>query len=228
MRAVEEDSTSIVERIDAEIGRRSLLKHPFYRMWSEGALTVDHLRGYSKEYFQLVKAVPGMVDSIARSASSVGAEGQSVISESAREEAEHVEPWVKFANSLGVASEDLLSHVGGEKTVQAVEAMQKLAELPFEQAVAAMYAYESELPKISRSKIDGLQKFYEMTGGDSTRYFELHEEADVRHAQIWREILMGLPAEKHAAVFDTAAKSLDAQNMLLDSVQEKYVGASRC
>ena len=42
---------SLVERIDMEIENRSLLKHQFYRMWSEGKLTVDHLQGYSREYF---------------------------------------------------------------------------------------------------------------------------------------------------------------------------------
>ena len=56
---------NIVERIDSEIEKRSLLKHPFYQMWTEGKLTVDHLKGYSMEYFQLVKAVPAMVQNIA-------------------------------------------------------------------------------------------------------------------------------------------------------------------
>jgi len=34
----------IVQRIDTEIERRSLLKHSFYQMWSEGKLTIDHLQ----------------------------------------------------------------------------------------------------------------------------------------------------------------------------------------
>ena len=54
-----------------------------------------------------------------------------------------------------------------------------------------MYAYEMELPKISRSKIDGLKKLYGMDSEDATKYFEIHEEADVRHAQVWREIYRG-------------------------------------
>jgi pyrroloquinoline-quinone synthase len=59
---------------------------------------------------------------------------------------------------------------------------------------------------------------------DATNYFEIHEEADVRHAQVWREILSKVPAERQEAAFNAAVKSLKAQNMLLDSVQEKYVG----
>ena len=87
-----------------------------------------------------------------------------------------------------------------------------------------MYAYEMELPKISRSKIDGLKKFYGMNSEDAMKYFEIHEEADVRHAQVWREILEKIPADKQEAVFNAAIESLKAQNILLDSVFEKYVG----
>lgn len=214
---------NIVQRIDAEIEKGSLLKHSFYQMWSEGKLTVDHLQGYSMEYFQLVKAVPQFVEKIAGNAD------QSVKSDivnNAREEAEHVEPWVRFAGALGVSRNELTSYEGAAKTNEAVAKMMALAGSTFEEAVAALYAYEMELPKISRSKIDGLKKFYNMNSTDATNYFEIHEEADVRHAQVWREILNNMPAERQEAAFNAAVESLKAQNMLLDSVQEKYVGMS--
>lgn len=208
----------IVQRIDSEIEKRSLLRHSFYQMWSEGRLTVDHLQGYSKEYFQLVKAVPKFVEGIAKGT------GSQDIAENAKEEAEHVEPWVRFASALGVSRNDLVNYAGADKTNAAVAKMMGLASASFEEAVAAMYAYEMELPKISRSKIDGLKKFYGMDSEDATKYFEIHEEADVRHAQVWREILQKIPADRQEVVFAAAVESLKAQNMLLDSVQEKYVG----
>lgn len=216
---------NIVERIDLEIENRSLLKHPFYRMWSEGKLTMDHLQGYSKEYFQLVKAVPVMVDFIARSCDpSIS----SSVSANATEESEHVALWTRFANALGVSEDDLSNYVGTGKTNQSVNSLVNLTGRSVEEAAAAMYAYEAELPKISRSKIDGLKKFYGMSTEDATRYFEVHEEADIRHAAIWRDIISGSPAEKHNAIFQAAIESLEAQNMLLDSVQEKYVSNMRC
>jgi pyrroloquinoline-quinone synthase len=208
----------IVSRIDSEIEKRSLLKHPFYQMWNEGKLTIDHLKGYSMEYFQLVKAVPEIVGNIA------GVSPSEDIANNAKEEAEHVEPWVKFASELGVSPDALAQYEGDPKTNNAVETMRKLSLSSFEEAVAAMYAFESELPKISRTKIDGLRKFYNLRGEDATKYFEIHEEADVRHAQVWRDILNALPKEKREAAFNAAMESLNAQNMLLDSVQEKYVG----
>jgi pyrroloquinoline-quinone synthase len=209
---------NVVQRIDSEIEKRSLLKHSFYKMWSEGKLTIDHLQGYSKEYFQLVKIVPKFVESIAEVAGN-----PNIITNNAREEAEHVELWIRFATALGVSRSDLISYGGSEKTNEAVAKLLALASLTFEEAVAAMYAYEMELPKISRSKIDGLKNLYGMDSQDATKYFEIHEEADVRHAQVWRDILQRTPAERHEAALDAAIKSLQAQNMLLDSVNEKYV-----
>lgn len=211
---------NVVQRIHSEIEKRSLLKHSFYKMWSEGKLTIDHLQGYSKEYFQLVKIVPNFVESIAEATGNPN----DIIINNAREEAEHVELWVRFATALGVSRSDLISYGGSEKTNEAVAKLMGLAGLAFEEAVAAMYAYEMELPKISRSKIDGLKKLYGMNSEDATKYFEIHEEADVRHAQVWKEILQTIPSERHEAAINAAIKSLQAQNMLLDSVQEKYIG----
>ena len=209
---------NIVQRIHSEIEKRSLLKHSFYKMWSEGKLTIDHLQGYSKEYFQLVKIVPKFVESIAEARGN-----PDILINNAREEAEHIELWVRFATALSVSRSDLISYGGSEKTNEAVAKLMGLADLEFEEAVAAMYAYEMELPKISRSKIDGLKKLYGMDSEDATKYFEIHEEADVRHAQVWREILQRTPLERYEAVVNAAIKSLQAQNMLLDSVYEKYV-----
>jgi pyrroloquinoline-quinone synthase len=214
-------NNNVVQRIDLEIENRSLLKHSFYKMWSEGKLTIDHLQGYSKEYFQLVKVVPKFVERIAEA--TVNSDYDDIITNNAREEAEHVELWARFATALGVSRSDLITYGGSEKTNEAVTKLMGLAGLSFEEAVAAMYAYEMELPKISRSKIDGLKKFYGMDSEGVTKYFEIHEEADVRHAQVWREILQRTPSERHDAVINAAIKSLQAQNNLLDSVHEKYV-----
>ncbi|HEY6757317.1 MAG TPA: iron-containing redox enzyme family protein [Nitrososphaera sp.] len=217
------DMDNLVQRIDSEIEKRSLLKHSFYKMWSEGKLTTDHLQGYSKEYFQLVKKVPKFVENIAEASGN-----PDIITDNAREEAEHVELWVRFATALGVSKSDLTNYGGSEKTNEAVAKLMALANLTFEEAVAAMYAYEMELPKISRSKIDGLKKLYGMDSEDATKYFEIHEEADVRHAQVWREVLQRVPAERQESAFNAAIKSLQAQNLLLDSVHEKYVGSGYC
>ena len=86
--------STLVERIDLEIEKYSLLKHSFYKRWSEGKLSLDDLRGYSKEYFQLVKAVPNFVQNIV-SSSSLPVLNKSTskdLDQNLKEEREHIEP----------------------------------------------------------------------------------------------------------------------------------------
>jgi pyrroloquinoline-quinone synthase len=208
---------SLLVKIDAEIEKQSLLKHPFYLMWSEGKLTQENLAGYSMEYFQLVKVVPRLVSNVARFAAPARV---GLIRENMDEELTHVEPWIKFAGSLGVTKSKLEGYRGAPATLESVQALERLTASSFEQGAAAMYAYEKQLPEISRSKIDGLKKHYGMEGGDATRYFELHEEADVRHAAVWRAFLARSKSE--GQVMKAVTDSLRAQNALLDSVMANH------
>lgn len=209
---------SLVKRIDELIEKQSLLKHPFYVMWSEGKLTIDSLNGYSKEYFQLVKTVPLFVSSIIqRSPDTVKSE----LTSNQKEESEHIAPWMRFAGALGVSQKDLEEYNGLEKTRKAVSELSSLMN-SFEGGSVAMYALEQEIPKISLSKIDGMRKFYNMTSDDAIEYFRLHAEADIRHAATWRRILEKIPSEKEEELFQIASKSTSAQNMLLDSCYEAY------
>jgi pyrroloquinoline-quinone synthase len=208
---------SLVTRIDELVEEHSLLKHQFYIMWNEGMLTRESLSGYSKEYFQLVKAVPAFVGMIvARASHNIDA-----IVANQKEESEHIIPWMKFAGSLGVPPRELEDYGGLEKTQHAVTNLSKLMTT-FEGGATAMYALEQEIPKISLSKIDGLRKFYNITTDDAIEYFRLHTEADIRHAALWRLILAKTPVEIEEELFTTASKSVSAQNMLLDSCYEAY------
>ena len=207
---------NLVRRMDHEIERLSLLKHPFYQMWSEGKLDRESLQGYSKEYFHLVKAVPRIVEKIALQSSNHD------IMINLQEEREHIEPWVKFAGALGLTKDELERYEGSRKTRDSVNILLDLAS-EFVQGVAAMYAYESEIPMISRTKLEGLSKYYNMTSKDATEYQRIHESVDVKHAAVWRSILEQLPSDRHEDAFNAAGSSLVAQNMLLDAVFEKYI-----
>ncbi|MEM2160442.1 MAG: iron-containing redox enzyme family protein [Candidatus Nitrosotenuis sp.] len=207
---------SLAKKIDQLIEEKSLLKHPFYQMWSDGKLSVEMLAGYSKEYFQMVKAVPAFVGQIAKFAP------QNMIDEikaNQQEEAEHIQPWTHFAVSLGV--DNVESCVGLEKTTSAVTELSELMT-SLEAGAAAMYAFEKEIPKISHTKLEGLEKFYGITTESATEYFRLHMEADIRHAATWEKILNEIPEEKHDVFLAIASKSLDAQNHLLDSCYQNY------
>jgi pyrroloquinoline-quinone synthase len=211
----------LIERIDYEIEKHSLLKHVFYQMWSEGKLTINHLQGYSKEYFQLVKVVPKFVENIFNVIADPSL--KRTVGQNLKEESEHIEPWIMFSTAIGVQRNDLASYKGDNETNMAVSTLSQLTERSLEEAVAAMYAYEKELPKISRSKIDGLKKFYGVQSNEATKYLEIHEEVDLRHSEVWKNILKTIPEEKQERALNAAISSLEAQNKLLDSVQKKYV-----
>ena len=208
---------NIIKRIDELIDNRSLLKHPFYQMWSDGKLTQDSLAGYSKEYFQLVKAVPFFMKPIIEKAP------DSVISEliaNQQEESDHVKLWIDFAGELGVSEDELISYTGLTKTRNAVSDLNELMNT-YEGGACAMYAFEKEIPKISQTKLDGLAEFYKMTSDEATEYFKLHTEADIRHTISWRNILKKSSTDSNN-LFKIADKSISAQNLLLDSCYEEY------
>lgn len=209
---------SLIQRIDKIIEDQSLLKHKFYVMWNEGKLSIESLNGYSKEYFQLVKSVPSYVSAVLENSPN---EMHETITQNMQEEQEHIEPWMRFANSLGVSHEDLKNYSGLDKTKKAIHDMSCLMNT-FESGAAAMYALEQEIPKISLSKIDGLRKFYGISNDDAIEYFRLHAEADIRHAALWRQVLQNTPTSKEDELVEIAQKSVSAQNLLLDSCYEAY------
>jgi pyrroloquinoline-quinone synthase len=199
------------------IEERSLLKHPFYQMWSDGKLTQKSLAGYSKEYFQLVKAVPTfMTPIIDKAPDSVLSE----LLENQQEESDHIKPWINFAGELGVSEDELISYTGLSKTRQSVSDLNELMNT-FDGGACAMYAFEKEIPKISQTKLDGLAEFYGMTNDNATEYFKLHTEADIRHAASWRNILEKSSTDSNNLI-EIANKSISAQNLLLDSCYEEY------
>ena len=208
---------NLIQRIDQIIEARSLLKHPFYEMWSDGKLTQESLAGYSKEYFQLVKAVPEFMAPIIENApNSVVAE----LTENQQEESDHIQPWISFAGELGISEDELISYSGLNKTKKAVSDLTELMNT-FDGGACAMYAFEKEIPKISQTKLDGLSEFYQITSDDATEYFKLHTEADVRHAASWRNILEKSNADT-SNLIEIAEKSVSAQNLLLDSCYAEY------
>lgn len=208
----------LVQRIDNIIEEQSLLKHKFYVMWNEGKLSMESLIGYSKEYFQLVKSVPSFVNAIMKNSPD---ELRSKIESTQNEEYQHIEPWVKFADALGVSKQVLESYKGLEKTRKAVSSLNNMMS-SLEEGAAAMYALEKEIPKISLSKIEGLRKFYGISDDDAIEYFRIHTEADIRHAALWRKILDNVPIAKEEELVQIASDSLSFQNLLLDSCHEAY------
>ncbi|KAG2478527.1 MAG: PqqC-like protein [Nitrosopumilales archaeon] len=208
---------SLIKKIDEMIEERSLLKHPFYEMWSDGKLSLDSLSGYSKEYFQLVKAVPSFMTPIIQQAPDYFV---NELVENQQEESSHIKLWTKFAGAVGIPENEIEKYQGLDKTRQAVTMLSSLMGT-YEGGACAMYTFEKEIPKISQIKLDGLAEFYGISSEEATQYFKVHTEADIRHAAAWRKILEK-SSQKPDELIQIADISISAQNLLLDSCYEAY------
>ena len=221
----------LIKTIDNEISKQSLLNHQFYTLWREGKLTLNHLRGYSKEYFQLVKTVPEFVQNIYNNLKNYDSTPYylKAIKKTQIEESDHVEPWTKFALSLGIEKRELLEYDGKDEVNMAIENLKKLSRSSLLEGASSMYSFEKELPQISKKKIEGLQTFYGISKEDAIKYFKIHEFADIEHAELWKTIILDSEINKiidknsTELILKASINSLIAQNQILDSVYETYV-----
>ena len=208
---------SLIKRIDQIIEEKSYLKHPFNEMWSDGKLELESLKGYSKEYYQLVKQVPQFMEPMVNDATS---EMKEELIQNMNEEAEHIPLWEKFAGSMGISESELQGYEGLEKTNRAVSNLGSLMD-SFDNGACAMYAFEKEIPKVSKTKLEGLKEFYGIDTKDATEFFEEQLPAEISHAAS-RENIITNSSIADSVMLSTAEKSVAAQNLLLDSCYESY------
>lgn len=219
----------LINSIDSNIQQKCLLKHRFYQLWSAGSLSIEDLQGYSKEYFQLVKAVPNFVNDVLKQVTpelDQNFDHVSTIKHNFEEEKQHIAPWVSFAESIGVKRNDLYDYECSRKTRDAVLNMGRLTCSSLASGISTLYTFEKQLPEISAKKIEGLVNFYGIQNDRALEYFKIHQKIDIEHADLWRYILESMPNSSYGTILDAASKSLIYQNMILDGVCDTYLRAT--
>ena len=194
--------------LDGRIAAYDLLTHPFYRVWTHGELTREDLQRYAQQYYFQIAAFPSYLNTLEQrlltdTLNSVdGRElAQTVAQNRAEEEGEaspddyasehrsHAELWLDFVEGMG-ADRASAGNVEPLPEIHAlVDTFQKIAqEGSVAEALAAFYAYESQVPRIAVEKERGLLELY---GADQSTctYFTVHKTADVHHARVWSEQL---------------------------------------
>lgn len=212
-----------LDKLDEIVRDRHMLQHPFYIMWNEGQLTVDMLREYAKEYYHQVHFFPTYVS--ATHANCDDMEVRQMLLENLLEEEQgpnnHPELWLRFAETLGATREEIANRRFLPHTRASVRILKDLARRnnPAE-GLAALYAYEAQIPEISTTKIDGLKKWYDLDTPNALEFFAVHEHADEIHRKVTREALVRLCVndDQKKAALDAAREAADAFNLLLDGV----------
>jgi pyrroloquinoline-quinone synthase len=206
--------------LDRRIASRHLLQHPFYQAWTAGTLTRDDLALYATQYYQHVRAFPEHLRALA---ARVEEPLRGLVEENLAEELapprSHPELWRDFAAAMGVEDSALDAAEPLPGTARLVETFSRLCrEGSPAAAVAALYAYEAQVPEIAGEKIRGLEKFYGIRDARGLAYFAVHEEADLRHRAAWRNFLAAAPAVEATEACAAADAALEALWGALDAV----------
>lgn len=220
-------SQEFLEKLDAIVHERHMLQHPFYIMWNEGKLSKDMLREYALEYYHQVHNFPTYVS--ATHANCDDFEVRQMLLENLIEEehgpGNHPALWRRFGAALGVNEQEMLNRKFLPHTKESVRILKDLASRknPAE-GLAALYAYESQIPEISTTKIKGLKEWYNLDVEDATIFFSVHEAADEIHSKVTREALVKMCStdEQKQIALDAAREAADAFNLLLDGVYESF------
>ena len=181
-----------IDKINNDIAEKHLLKHPFYLAWTRGALSKEALTDYAKQYYHHVAAFPTYLSAVHSKCDDQPTRKQ-ILSNLIDEEAgspNHPELWKQFANTLGVEDVDLANTEKQPETKNLIETFRSICgNGSTAQGLAALYAYESQIPAICESKIDGLKTHYGFTDPKGYEYFSVHIEADKEHSAAERELL---------------------------------------
>src|SRR5213083_1969529 len=181
-----------LDKIDNDIAKKHLLKHPFYLAWTRGQLSKEALTDYTKQYYHHVAAFPTYLSAVHAKCDDQATRKQ-LLSNLIDEEAgspNHPELWLKFAEGLGVSASDVRKSEKWSETTDLIDIFRQVCrDGSTAEGLAALYAYESQIPEICESKIDGLKKHYGFTDPKHYEYFSVHIEADREHSAAEREML---------------------------------------
>jgi len=216
------NTAQFFKQLEASIAKYDLLCHPFYKAWAAGELTRDDLREYAQNYYHHVEAFPSYLAELAlrldegelrravlanmcdEKGAAIG-NGKDSEPHSEAHSEPHSELWLDFAEGMG-ARGDMRWHSPVAEMHQLMRHFHCVAsEGTPEEALAAFYVYESQVPRIAKEKERGLREMY--AADDKTcGYFSLHATADVFHANVWRQQL----ENRIVANPQTAQAALDA------------------
>ncbi len=212
--------------LERRIGKYDLLCHPFYKAWSAGELTREELREYSADYYHHVSAFPTCLSAL-HSRLEDGELRRAVLRNLSDEEIEgtaHSELWLNFAAGMGADPAAVRARTPLREVAELISTFRNVAaDASPAAALAAVYAYESQVPRVAKAKADGLKKMY---GADvkTCGYFTLHQTADVRHAEVWREQLeaeLERNPESAAEALTAAESAAAALWKALDGIERK-------
>jgi pyrroloquinoline-quinone synthase len=213
-----------LDQIDKDIEAKHLLKHPFYQAWTRGELSREALADYARQYYQHVAAFPTYLSAIHAKCDDQATRKQ-LLNNLIDEEAgspNHPELWLNFAEGFGVSAQDAQTAEKWPETKNLIDTFQSVCrDGSTAEALGTLYAYESQIPAVCESKIDGLKKHYGVVDPKYYEYFCVHIEADREHSAAEKKLLSRYVANQN---FESVRESV---NRVLDALWEMLAGVCR-
>lgn len=206
------------ERLEGIIREKHLLNHPFYRAWSEGKLNREILQKYAAQYYAQVAAFPRFVSSVHSRCPEISA--RKVLLENLVDEeikgVDHPELWMRFAEGMGAQRDAVKTEAPLPETKEMVDRYYELTSREWTQGLCALFAYESQVPAVSTSKIDGLKEFYGVQDDRTLSFFKVHQHYDVEHS---KQVATLIDQHADPATAETATReAADALWVFLDGM----------
>jgi pyrroloquinoline-quinone synthase len=209
----------LLAEIDRRIGERHLLTHPFYTKWVEGTLPLDAIQDYARQYYAFEGEFPRFLSAI-HSRCERRDVRQALLENLWDEEfgaENHAELWLRFAEGVGVGRDD----VEGAPRTAATDALvdtYRDAGASVVAGIAAIHAYEHQVPEVARAKIAGLRSHYGVDDQRTLRFWVVHEALDVDHSGAERKVLAELGAEDPDIALEATERALEAWWGFLDAL----------
>src|SRR5882672_6319365 len=146
-------------KVDQEIAKYDLLKHPFYQAWSAGELTTEDLKFYAEQYYHQVSEFPTYLTTL-HSRLPEGQMRREVLANAYEEECagagstwspqeyrcSHSQLWIRFVEGMSKNESSLDRSPRIPEMSALVNTFRAIAqEAPVASAFGALFAYESQV-----------------------------------------------------------------------------------
>ena len=215
-----------LDELDNLIAAKHLLKHPFYLAWTRGELSKEALADYARQYYHHVAAFPTYLSAVHAKCEDQTTRKE-LLNNLIDEEAgspNHPELWLQFAEGLGVSNAEARDTTKEPETKNLIDTLRSVCGTGLTaEGLAALYAYESQIPAICESKIDGLKTHYGFTNPQHYQYFTVHIEADREHSATERKMLTRyVDKQNFESVKASVNRVLDALWAMLSGVCQRH------
>lgn len=177
-----------------------LLNHPFYQAWMSGSLSIPTLKNYAIQYAPHVEAFPRYVSTVHGFCENKNA--RRMLLENLMDEEgvgggkDHPQLWREFGEGLGVSEGEWMTSPVGARAKVLVDTFWSLCRSSYAEGLAALYAYEYQVPEIAKAKIEGLIQNYKIDDAKTLAFFAIHESADKFHSEACAQMLDEIPDDQ--------------------------------